>query len=70
MSAEGLSVPSQRKHKQREVHYADQLHRTLYCDIRITSATLLFGLNGTWRGGGKGISWLVWEHFFSFVKRL
>lgn len=53
MSAEGLSVHGQRKHKQREVHYADQLHRTLYYDIRINSATLLFGLNGIKRGKKK-----------------
>lgn len=52
MSAEGLSVHSQRNHKQRETHYAAQLHRTLSCDIRITSATLLFALNGI-KGGKK-----------------
>lgn len=70
------AVHGQRKHKQREVHYADQLHRTLYYDIRINSATLLFGLNGIKRGRKKknhtkkkGIGWLVWEHFFSLVKR-
>lgn len=71
MSAEGLSVHSQRKHKQREAHYAAQLHRTLSCDIRITSATLLFALNGIKRKKKKkkGIGWLVWELFFSLVKR-
>lgn len=53
MSAEGLSVHGQRKHKQREAHYADQLHRTLHCDIWITSATLLLGLNGIKRKGGR-----------------